>query len=198
MYSDIIREHHLFPEAFHPVRRWRVSAPSLSESLCLLVSSPLRLLFPQDYRINWANSPLRPEFAESTYFLFKATGDPVYLEMGKLVLRNLQKHARVACGWAAIEDVRRMSHGDYMDSFVLVRTQPKCGNGGRQSCGLGVPSHLLTCFSTSRPKAETFKYLYLLFADESDIPINIDDYIFTTEAHPLPLNLASMTADLVR
>ncbi|CAH8504183.1 unnamed protein product [Schistosoma rodhaini] len=38
--------------------------------------------------------------------------------------------------------------------------------------------------------AETFKYLYLLFAEPSDIPINVDDYIFTTEAHLLPLSLS--------
>lgn len=31
--------------------------------------------------MNWAASPIRPEFAESTYFLFRATGDPVYLEV---------------------------------------------------------------------------------------------------------------------
>ncbi|CAH8843416.1 unnamed protein product [Trichobilharzia szidati] len=38
--------------------------------------------------------------------------------------------------------------------------------------------------------AETFKYLYLLFAESSDLPINLDDYIFTTEAHLLPLSLS--------
>ena len=55
---------------------------------------------------------------------------------------------------------------------------------------------LTFCLSV-KSQAETFKYLYLLFADDSDIPVNIDDYIFTTEAHPLPLNLASMHAELV-
>jgi hypothetical protein len=33
--------------------------------------------------------------------------------------------------------------------------------------------------------AETLKYLYLLFADEDVIPL--DKYVFTTEAHPLPI-----------
>lgn len=47
-------------------------------------------------------------------------------------------------------------------------------------------------------QAETFKYLYLLFADDADIPVNMDDYVFTTEAHPLPLSLASMPSDVVR
>lgn len=38
--------------------------------------------------------------------------------------------------------------------------------------------------------AETFKYLYLLFSEDGDLVFNIDDYIFTTEAHLLPLTLS--------
>jgi mannosyl-oligosaccharide alpha-1,2-mannosidase len=34
--------------------------------------------------------------------------------------------------------------------------------------------------------AETLKYLYLIF-EERDV-ISLDDYIFTTEAHPLRIN----------
>jgi len=33
--------------------------------------------------------------------------------------------------------------------------------------------------------AETLKYLYLIFADDS--LISLDDYVFNTEAHPLPI-----------
>ena len=52
------------------------------------------------------------------------------------VLRALQKHARVTCGYAAVKDVRTLQHEDRMDSFVL---------------------------------SETFKYLYLLFAKDEDL-----------------------------
>ena len=38
--------------------------------------------------------------------------------------------------------------------------------------------------------AETFKYLYLLFAEKEDVILDIDDYVFTTEAHLLPLTLS--------
>lgn len=41
--------------------------------------------------------------------------------------------------------------------------------------------------------SETIKYLYLLFTDESDLLINIDDFIFTTEAHLLPLSLGQLS-----
>ena len=43
--------------------------------------------------------------------------------------------------------------------------------------------------------AETFKYLYLLFSEESEREINIHDYIFTTEAHLLPLYLSTVPSD---
>ncbi|XP_043340988.1 ER degradation-enhancing alpha-mannosidase-like protein 3 isoform X1 [Cervus canadensis] len=114
--------------------------------------------FTTDFRVHWAQHPLRPEFAESTYFLYKATGDPYYLEVGKTLIENLNKYARVPCGFAAMKDVRTGSHEDRMDSFFL---------------------------------AEMFKYLYLLFADKEDIIFDIEDYIFTTEAHLLPLWLST-------
>jgi len=39
--------------------------------------------------------------------------------------------------------------------------------------------------------AETFKYLFLLFAENEDVPLNLDDFVFTTEAHLFPLSLSS-------
>ncbi|XP_047655779.1 ER degradation-enhancing alpha-mannosidase-like protein 3 isoform X2 [Tachysurus fulvidraco] len=113
--------------------------------------------FTTDFRVHWAQHPLRPEFAESTYFLYKATRDPYYLEVGRTVLENLNRFARVPCGFAAMKDVRTGSHEDRMDSFFL---------------------------------AEMFKYLFLLFAEEDDLPFDVEDYIFTTEAHLLPLSLS--------
>ncbi|ESP01710.1 hypothetical protein LOTGIDRAFT_139192 [Lottia gigantea] len=113
--------------------------------------------FTTDFRVHWGHHPLRPEFVESTYFLHKATGDPYYLEAGKKVVENLNQHARVKCGFAALKDVTSGKHEDQMDSYVL---------------------------------AETFKYLYLLFSEKSDHILNVDDYVFTTEAHILPLTLS--------
>ncbi|KAE8294278.1 ER degradation-enhancing alpha-mannosidase-like protein 3 [Larimichthys crocea] len=114
--------------------------------------------FTTDFRVHWAQHPLRPEFAESTYFLYKATGDPYYLEAGRTILDNLNRFARVPCGFAAMKDVRTGSHEDRMDSFFL---------------------------------AEMFKYLFLLFADNEDLPFDVEDYVFTTEAHLLPLSLST-------
>jgi len=41
--------------------------------------------------------------------------------------------------------------------------------------------------------AETFKYLYLLFSDKDDLVIDVDEYVFSTEAHFLPLFLSTQT-----
>ncbi|XP_058493620.1 ER degradation-enhancing alpha-mannosidase-like protein 3 isoform X1 [Solea solea] len=114
--------------------------------------------FTTDFRVHWAQHPLRPEFAESTYFLYKATGDSYYLEAGRTILDNLNRFARVPCGFAAMKDVRTGSHEDRMDSFFL---------------------------------AEMFKYLFLLFAEPEDLPFDVEDYVFTTEAHLLPLSLSA-------
>nr|XP_022908380.1 ER degradation-enhancing alpha-mannosidase-like protein 3 [Onthophagus taurus] len=114
--------------------------------------------FTTDFQVHWGNHPLRPEFLESTYFLYTATNDPYYLEVGRNVLKSLQKYARVPCGYAAVNDVRTGRQEDRMDSFVL---------------------------------AETLKYLYLLFADREDLILNLDEFIFTTEGHLLPLSLSS-------
>jgi hypothetical protein len=101
--------------------------------------------------------------------------------VGKKVLKSLQDHTRVVCGYATvkvlskiaekfrsdfqfllkfIKDVRTMQLEDRMDSFVL---------------------------------AETFKYLYLLFANPSDLVVDIENFVFTTEGHLLPLSLARLS-----
>lgn len=114
--------------------------------------------FTTEFRVHWGQHLLRPEFAESTYYLYKATGDPYYLRVGQSIVEKLNAYARVPCGFAAVQDVRTGTHEDRMDSFFL---------------------------------AEMFKYLYLLFSEKSQLPIDVDDYIFTTEAHLLPVSLST-------
>jgi len=40
--------------------------------------------------------------------------------------------------------------------------------------------------------AETFKYLFLLFAEEEDLVLDMNDFLFSTEAHIFPLSLATL------
>lgn len=37
--------------------------------------------------------------------------------------------------------------------------------------------------------SETFKYLFMIFAEPDDLIFDPDNYVLTTEAHFLPLNL---------
>ena len=116
--------------------------------------------FTTDFQVHWGWHLLRPEFIESTYFLYKATEDPHYLTVGKKAMRALQKYARVECGFATLKDVRTLQKEDRMDSFVL---------------------------------AETFKYLYLLFTEDKDLFVDVNNFVFTTEGHLLPLSLARLS-----
>ena len=42
----------------------------------------------------------------------QATRDPYYLDIGKSAVDNLDRYARVSCGFAAIKDVRTNSLED--------------------------------------------------------------------------------------
>jgi len=39
--------------------------------------------------------PLRPELVESLYYLYQATRDPMWLQIGKAIVFTLQNHTRV-------------------------------------------------------------------------------------------------------
>ncbi|KAJ7179244.1 alpha mannosidase-like protein [Mycena filopes] len=119
---------------------------------------------PEVYDTNFKQAtshqyPLRPEFIESTWYLYRATGDSFYLDVGERVLFDITTRAKVPCGLAGIKDLRTNSRDDRMESFVLSETL----------------------------KASLSLYLFLLF--DEDNPLHKDDsnYVFTTEGHLLTL-----------
>ncbi|TVU28455.1 hypothetical protein EJB05_19972 [Eragrostis curvula] len=95
--------------------------------------------------------PLRPEFAESTFYLYQATKDPWYLEVGEAIVGSLNYYTKVDGGFASVRDVSTMKLEDHQHSFFL---------------------------------SETCKYLFLLYDDSF---LKNQNYIFTTEGHPLPI-----------
>ncbi|CEF62933.1 Edem2 [Strongyloides ratti] len=121
--------------------------------------------FTYDFQVHWGQHLLRPEFIESTYFLYKATKDEHYLKVAADVVKSLNDHVKVKCGFAAIKDVRTMAHEDQMESFLL---------------------------------AETFKYLYMIFAEPEDLIFDPDVFVLTTEAHFLPLSIGESDMDKPR
>ncbi|PLN77719.1 seven-hairpin glycosidase, partial [Aspergillus taichungensis] len=64
----------------------------------------------------------RPEFIESTYYLYRATKDPWYLHVGEMVLRDLKRRCWTKCGLAGIHDVRDGELSDRMESFFIGET----------------------------------------------------------------------------
>jgi mannosidase alpha-like ER degradation enhancer 2 len=78
-----------------------------------------------DYRtmkVLYPGYKLRPEIVESAYVLFKKTGDPRYLEMGRTFLADLVAHCRTEDGYTVVDDVTAMKQGDLMPSYFLAET----------------------------------------------------------------------------
>jgi len=112
-----------------------------------------------------AFSLLRPETAESLFYLWRVTKDERWREAGWRMFLAFERHARVPSGgYASVEwDVTAQSSGASQDQ-AGVRQRDKM-----ESFWLG----------------ETLKYLFLLFDDQGLLPI--DEVVFNTEAHPLPI-----------
>ncbi|CAA7259685.1 unnamed protein product [Cyclocybe aegerita] len=82
---------------------------------------------PEVYDINYKQAtshqyPLRPEFIESTWYLYRATRDPFYLDVGERILFDLTTRAKVDCGLSGIADLRSNKRDDRMESFALSET----------------------------------------------------------------------------
>ncbi|KAL5530319.1 hypothetical protein ACEPAF_6576 [Sanghuangporus sanghuang] len=82
---------------------------------------------PEVWDINYMQAvatqyPLRPEFVESTYYLYRATRDSLYLDIGERVLYDLILRSKVPCGLTGIADLRINKRDDRMESFVLSET----------------------------------------------------------------------------
>lgn len=70
----------------------------------------------------WNGYPLRPEAIESTYYLYQATQDDFYLEVGERMLKDLNRRTKTYCGFAVIHDVFSGKREDRMESFMLSET----------------------------------------------------------------------------
>lgn len=79
-----------------------------------------------DYRawkITSPGYPLRPEIVESTYYLYKLSGDPrSYLYMGEQLWRDFVEHCRTDDAFAALKNVQTKEKADSMQSFLFAET----------------------------------------------------------------------------
>uniref|UniRef100_A0A3B3ZBG1 alpha-1,2-Mannosidase n=1 Tax=Periophthalmus magnuspinnatus TaxID=409849 RepID=A0A3B3ZBG1_9GOBI len=100
---------------------------------------------------------LRPETVESLFYLYRFTKDRKYRQWGWEILQNFNKYTKVSSG--GYTSVNNVRDPDYPS-----------------------PRDKMESFFLG----ETLKYLYLLFSDDFNL-INLDQYVFNTEAHPLPI-----------
>jgi mannosidase alpha-like ER degradation enhancer 2 len=73
-------------------------------------------------RVTDPRYPLRPEIVESTWYLYRMTGDAYYRAMGARLFADLKRCCRTADGYAALSDVTTHTQADEMPSFVLAET----------------------------------------------------------------------------
>lgn len=100
--------------------------------------------------------PLRPEFIESSYYLYRATKDPMYLQIGARVLELLQTKYKAKCGLHGLQDVRTGEKQNRMETFVMGETL----------------KYLYLLF-------DTYDNSFL------HANMNGKNWVFSTEAHPL-------------
>ncbi|CAK9783494.1 unnamed protein product [Cutaneotrichosporon oleaginosum] len=72
--------------------------------------------------VGWAGWPGRPEFIESTYYLYTVTRDDFYLRVGERVLRDIRRRTITPCGFATLANVETGETEDRMESFLLSET----------------------------------------------------------------------------
>ena len=106
------------------------------------------------------------------YIMWKTTGNPIWRERAWEIFESIDRSTRLANGYATLARVDFPSSG-FKDEM------PRYAHKLKRI--LGIDS-----IAISYLFAETFKYLYLSFLDPLEDPWPLDQYVFTTEAHPLP------------
>ncbi|QGI69450.1 hypothetical protein CEK27_013421 [Fusarium fujikuroi] len=104
---------------------------------------------------------LRPETIESLYYAYRATGDRKYQDWAWKAFEALNRMCKVEGGYTGLKSVMK-TKDDKTRKFV----------DKMESFWL----------------AETLKYLYLMFAEDSELQVRSDGkmkYVLNTEAHPL-------------
>eukprot|EP00002_Diphylleia_rotans_P016763 TRINITY_DN3256_c0_g1_i7.p1 TRINITY_DN3256_c0_g1~~TRINITY_DN3256_c0_g1_i7.p1 ORF type:complete len:299 (-),score=37.87 TRINITY_DN3256_c0_g1_i7:1206-2102(-) len=66
--------------------------------------------------------PLRPELAESLYFMYRYTLDPFWMHYAREMITSISSTAKVECGFATVDNVLTHTLRDHMESFFLAET----------------------------------------------------------------------------
>lgn len=128
---------------------------------------------------------LRPELAESLFYLDRADGTAAswsrrarvpdstkrteWQRFGLKMLDSIESECKVSCGFASIKNVSR-------EAFMS-------RDGVLAGMSFDKHDHMPSFFIS-----ETLKYLYLLFEPQNQHWIDRGNFVFTTEGHILPVN----------
>ncbi|CAH2292584.1 ER degradation-enhancing alpha-mannosidase 2 [Pelobates cultripes] len=113
--------------------------------------------------------PLRPELIESAMYLYKATGDPTLLELGRDAVESIEKISKVDCGFATIKDVRDHKLDNRMESFFLAETI----------------KYLYLLFDPDNFIHNEGSSFDLVVTPYGECILGAGGYVFNTEAHPI-------------
>ncbi|XP_041346922.1 LOW QUALITY PROTEIN: endoplasmic reticulum mannosyl-oligosaccharide 1,2-alpha-mannosidase-like [Gigantopelta aegis] len=108
-------------------------------------------------KANDRHNLLRPETVESFFVLYRLTKDQRYREWGWKIFQAFEKYTK-------------LPNGGYTSINNVQDTQNPGYRDKMESFFLG----------------ETLKYFFLLFCDD-DTVLSLDEWVFNTEAHPLPI-----------
>ena len=69
---------------------------------------------------------IRPEAIEATYYVWKATNDSTYYNMGKTMFESIEKYCQAENGYTQLRDVRTKEKWDSLESFFFAETMKYC------------------------------------------------------------------------
>ncbi|XP_038659558.1 ER degradation-enhancing alpha-mannosidase-like protein 2 isoform X3 [Scyliorhinus canicula] len=113
--------------------------------------------------------PLRPELVESAMYLYRATGDPTLLELGRDVIEAIEKISRVDCGFATVRDLRDHKLDNRMESFFLAETV----------------KYLYLLFDPDNFLHNDGTTFHTVTTPYGECVLGAGGYLFNTEAHPI-------------
>ncbi|CAI4231531.1 unnamed protein product [Auanema sp. JU1783] len=113
--------------------------------------------------------PLRPEMAESLMYLYQATKDPIFLEIGAQLVDAIEHSAKTKCGYGTVHDVRVHDVEDRMESFFLAETT----------------KYLYLLFDTNNFLHNDGSHASLINTTNGECAIAAGGYVYNTEAHPV-------------
>ncbi|KAG8446245.1 hypothetical protein GDO86_013914 [Hymenochirus boettgeri] len=125
---------------------------------------------PQGFTVDKREGyPLRPELIESAMYLYKATRDPILLEIGRDAVESIERISKVDCGFATIKDVRDHKLDNRMESFFLAETI----------------KYLYLLFDPDNFIHNEGSTFDLVVTPYGECVLGAGGYIFNTEAHPI-------------